>query len=314
MKKYLKNFLYVFLFFFILVILTGCKNNKHEDTQLLKDKINTEISYLDNELIEMANGLNNISYSRYKLSASEGESSKSSSKNNESSSGNEESKENSNSQEGESQNNKDGKQDENEKQSNSFGEGESSKLFSMNSNNILDRDMQIDWSKYKDKIETLQNILTVVEIDLKEVGISEEELAMFSNSLDVLTISIENEQKDETLKNIIFIYELITKFVETYDKNNGYKDILIAKYNLLICYRDVNMNNWENLEKDLTNLKLCYSNIENQKEKFNGKEKNLKNGAQIIEELKNSIQLKNQEVFYIKYRNLMQELGLIGED
>lgn len=50
----------------MLISLSGCKKKETEE-ESLKKKINTEISYIDSQLISMANLLNNISYAKYKV-------------------------------------------------------------------------------------------------------------------------------------------------------------------------------------------------------------------------------------------------------
>lgn len=49
------------------VFLTGC--SKNDENKILKDKINSEIAYLDTKLIDMLNNVNGISIQNYIVKA-----------------------------------------------------------------------------------------------------------------------------------------------------------------------------------------------------------------------------------------------------
>ena len=73
MKKILKiNGIIIFILVMIFT-LSGCKNSQKEEKNL-KGKLNAEISYIDNELVNIINKLNDIDYVRYKVVEQEGES------------------------------------------------------------------------------------------------------------------------------------------------------------------------------------------------------------------------------------------------
>ena len=72
MKKIIKIGICILFLLSILVNLSGCK--KTDDKAILKDKVNTELSYIDSELVSILNALNNINYSKYKVMSQEVES------------------------------------------------------------------------------------------------------------------------------------------------------------------------------------------------------------------------------------------------
>ena len=72
MKKLFKMIVCSTFLLSTLINLCGCK--KTEDENALKQKINTEISYIDSELVSILNALNNINYSKYKVMTQEVES------------------------------------------------------------------------------------------------------------------------------------------------------------------------------------------------------------------------------------------------
>ena len=66
MKKILKS---VFIFFIIILILSGCSMNSNNVS--LNDKVKQELLYLDTEIISLINLLNNISIQNYKIDTKE---------------------------------------------------------------------------------------------------------------------------------------------------------------------------------------------------------------------------------------------------
>ena len=53
-----------------ILLLSGCMNSNKQNKSL-EQKANTEISYIDSELISIANELNDINYANYKLDVQE---------------------------------------------------------------------------------------------------------------------------------------------------------------------------------------------------------------------------------------------------
>lgn len=301
----------------LLFFLYGCKNKREDKQQELKKKVDAELLYIENELVSMANELNNISYLNYKVATNKTESSTSGEKDKQNSKGKESGGQNSESQ---SSNGQGGQGGENSKEnSSSEGQSESSKksksedenkVYSMISNNLLERDTNIEWSELKEKTEKLYTTLPLIYSELKELGVPEEDIEKFSNIIDNMAVAVINEQKDELMDNIVNSYSYIPQFAKKCEEDMNEK-IIYLKYLLLVCYKDVNKNEWDSLENDINNLKISYSNLKQSKELDKNKEVNLKKGESIIDEMRNCVNVKNQEVFFIKYKNLMQELNLL---
>jgi len=59
----LKKILQIICALLIIFVLTGCQ--KQNDNELLKQKVDEEIQYLDTSLVSLLNRLNNISFENY---------------------------------------------------------------------------------------------------------------------------------------------------------------------------------------------------------------------------------------------------------
>jgi len=300
----------VLVMILMLLMLCGCKD-KNETEADLEKKVNTEISYLDSELITIINSLNNIDYIKYKVitkkitkgseSGEDGSSQQSNEKKNTEQTGGT----NSNKQES----NKSVSNDESSEQNN---EGENSdKVFSMKSNNILDGQVNINWTELKSEIENLYTSWTTIVIDLEKIGVSKEKLNEFSKQMDNVAKSIKDENEDLTLRNVILLYKFLPEFLEIY--TNDYKeiDILNCKYNLLQCYEYADLEDWGNFEISVKNLKQNFEKVVKRKEEYEGKSVNIDSSVIIIRDIENSIEMKDKEIFFIKYKNLIQEFNII---
>lgn len=315
MKKILKFNLNIIIIITVLFILSGCKKSENEK-ESLEEKVNTEISYIDSELVAIVNALNNIDYAKYKVVEQETEGTNKSSNNSESGSSKQES-------EGEKTQESGGGSEESKQQgSSSDGSSKtekenatsssSNKVFSMQANNVLGKqESDINWSQLKNKIENLYTTWTTVSADLKKIGVSDEELNKFSNKIDFVAYAIKSENKEETMNNVIELYEYLPKFVEVYAKDGKEKNVLYSKYNLLVCYKYADSEKWDELQSSLSDLKMSFSNISNQKDKYKGKDINISNAFVIINEMNNTINIKEKDIFFVKYKNLMQELNII---
>ena len=84
-----------------------------------------------------------------------------------------------------------------------------------------------------------------------------------------------------------------------------------SKYYLLLCYNNVNKDDWEQFNKSITDLKMNFSNISNQKSEYKGQEVNIDSISTIIKEMENTTELKEKDIFFVKYKNMLQELNII---
>lgn len=294
MKRNIKSFLIISLSITLVLILAGCKNSKNSEDEL-KQKVNAEISYIDNELLSMVNSLNNIYFDKYKVDEQKVPKKSANSE-----------KEESSNKEGDESNSKGGSEKESGQQS---SEDSSQKISSMKTNNLLKGDTEIDWDDLRNKVENLYDVWATISVDLKDIGVNDENLSQFEHNMDNVAIAVKQENKQATLENAIQIYKQLAEFVKSYGSDDS---ILQTKYKLLVCYNYANQEQWELFQEALTDLKMSYSNFINKKTEYKGKETNIKNASMIINEINSTIDAKDKEIFFIKYKNLMQELNIIS--
>ena len=294
----------IFLIVIILVFMNGCNAKKDN---IINEKINSEIIYINKELVEIANFLNNIDNLQYRIVAETPE--------NKSKSSGEEQLSNSekqNKSESENTGKAENKSEETKEDGNGNSEdikGESnkeSKIFVLDEKNVLDN--EIDWNKLVSKIEILYTSWPVIANDLKYIGVNEKDINSFGENIDILVILCKEKNKNQIINTIVDMYEYLPKFVYKIKNNAQKQSVLECKLNVLKCYRDVSNDEWDNLGNSLNLLRESFEKCKNNYNGVQEKKHNVDICDVIVGEMSNTEFLKDKTILYIKYKNLMSEL------
>jgi len=288
----LKKIKIILSIFTILIILSGCSNNEYEK---LKNKVTEEINFLDNKIIDILNDLNNISLENYSLVYNKVELNEQTTDTvgDQKGSKNQESKENTQSD------------NENKQLSNI-------KTTDLKAETVLESNQEdIDWRLIKEKIENLNTSWSIILLDLNSINPDNTEILNFSNKLNETIISIENQNKIESLNNLKKLYEYIPKFLESSGLNNNEQIVKESKLYLVNAYVAVNEEIWDNVKNELINCETKFNDLTNDYEYIQNKEYKANKIFVLIKELENSIHLKDKKLFYIKYKNLLQSINSI---
>lgn len=320
-----KQILFTILFF-ILIICVGAfilisnafNSGGEEEKEKLINKAEEEIYYLEDKLISMMNKLNSISFSNYVLSeekqSSSEKSSESSQTDNSSSSGGG-SDSGSGSSGGESSSKKnssassESSTDTETKKSESSDDNSKYELKS--SGILLNSNQQTDWNYIKSNIEIIHSSLSTIIIDLHQLEVNNDDILKFSNILDKVTLSIKQEDKISTINNLASLYDLLPIYIEQISQDNKIINSFYTKACVLNTYALIEQNNKEEMKIQIANGIEYFSNIMNQihNNNDNNQEENRVGEIYILlNELNNSIDLNDKEIYYIKYRNLMEKL------
>lgn len=307
-KQWLTYFFVIFTIFLQIFILTGCQN-KSED-QLLKEKGVQEIKYLDSKLIGMLNHLNGISFENYmvvseQIGSSDGTESSESSQS--SPKGEEDSEEKSQS----SDSTESSSQSDAQKESNN-----SQKASKMQPNNILNRNSEekIDWNTLKLDIENLASEWNTMLLDLYKLNVDNNKILEFSKSLDSAMMAIKEENKKESVVQLGNLYRFIPEYLNQFSEQTSFNNIESIKANLINAYVLIEEDKWNEINGQLESAESEYtSNIINDTNLLKDHSYSVNKAYVMLKELKNSTGTKDKEIFYIKYKNLMEELNLFNQ-
>ena len=90
------------------------------------------------------------------------------------------------------------------------------------------------------------------------------------------------------------------------------KSVIQTKRHIINAYAYIETESWDEIEKEVSSAENKFAKIVNDISKENNKRKFSINKSYIlIGELKNSLSTKDKEIFYIKYKNLLEGLDTL---
>ncbi len=298
MKKY-KKIAYVFLvilvisFAFVVFKSYGNSNKKGSE----KEKTLAEIDRVEYGFLNMFNELNNIKFENYKINTSEikEEASNNSSETNSTGSSSSGKSEESSSK-SENKSNQDSKQsNENEK-------------YEMKQAGVLTRDFNIDWENLKNEVEMLYPTITSLTIDLYKINVNKDKISSFNSKYDNLMKNIKEENKEETLNTLSKLYDHLPNFVENATDDENKKVVIKTKNNIFKAYSILEKDEWDEISDNINSANQEFTKLLTTTQK-NDKKQYIINKIYIqINELKNTAEIKDKEIFLIKYKNLLEEI------
>lgn len=307
-----KKVLIYFIVFIVLVIsLAGCSNSNMD---VSKEKIESEFKYLDEKLIALLNAVNGISMENYivkaeDISENSGNSGSSSSGKSGSSSG-ESDKSNLEGSNEESDSSGENNGESNSSSSQSSGGSSKTKnvRYKMEGNEILLQDRTPNWQTAKSEIEKMYNNWSTIVLDLYKVNVNGQDILNFNADLDITTQSIKNEDKAGALTNLAKLYSYIPKYLGAISNDMRTVNLYKTKSGILNAFAAVEQDNLELVRTELANAEQAFLPIINDIDAQTNNQSNINKSYILIKELQSSINNNDKEIFYIIYKNLIQEL------
>ena len=258
-------------------------------TEDLESKVHAELEYLDNKLLSMMNGLNNILLRNYVVSSFEiGESTE----------------ESDNETSGVTKNSD---QTQIEADSSSTDNETKTSIHQLNTVGILTSNKDSNWESLKAEIEILYSSWNTIILDLYKLNINSEDILQFSTVLDRATLSIREENKQDSLAALSDLYSYIPVYLQSYSTNDKEINIQRTKANVMKAYSVVDSENWNEVTVQITNAETSYLNVLNGNTKED--DYDINKGYILLKELQNSVNEKDNDIFYIKYKNLIEKLN-----
>lgn len=287
------------------IFLTGC-TGKDSNNENLKQKTLAEVDYIGNKIITTINMLNNITLDNYIVSSKsvefQAEGSQSTSE------GSKEGTVSSNqsqTQESQTQNNYQGQAQGTQNQNPMV-------VTEMSQNNVLTTNTEeINWDVIKQEVELINDAWGIVVLDLYEQKINNNEVLEFSTILDYTIISVNNENKEETLNNLSSLYSVLPKYLEQIGAEGSKQSISKINSNILKAYSSANQPNWIDISNNLQQVEQDFLKLMEDVEYISKNDHKVKQVYVEFKELQNALPNQDQTLFYVKYKNLMQSLNTL---
>mgnify|MGYP004617885711 FL=1 len=294
-----KSKIIIAIYILILTVsLCGCSNKKNNNE--IDKKIESEIEYLNKQIIGIMNKLNNITLENYEV-----ESKKIISQKETDSKVNKETTNN-----GSDSESSDSESEKGESEGSQTGSNSGNiKVLQMQPSNILVIDKNdVDWVTIKSEAETMYSSWNTILLDLYSINISNDDIINFSKSLDSTILAIKSEDKSLSLQNLSNLYSFLPKYANNLSIEESKKNILQTKANILNAYALVEQSNWQEVENQLNQADIAYTKVTNDVSYIQNKQEQVERVYVLIKELKSSIYTKDKDIFYIKYKNLMNSI------
>lgn len=284
MNKKLCVFLLIALF-----VLTGCKNKDSKNNN--QEKIEAELEYIDTKIFSLSDKLNNLYSKNYELISKKIEIKKEDENSN--SEGSEEGKNG-----GEESSNKE----------------EETSSMEMDKTSILDSkndESEIDWKDIKIEIEGINSLWSIISIDLKSEKVADNDIEEFNSALNETMLSIKDENKAETLKNVTKLYSFIPTFMNYISKKDYKTEIKKVKVELLRAYTEASLDNWDSVPMYITNAQNAFFNMQKDTKDIEEQRFKIDKVERLIQNLDNSSKVKELQVFLVHYKTVIENINTI---
>mgnify|MGYP007124393511 FL=1 len=315
MKKYARiAFIFIILLILLSIFLVYKVSGKDESQEKIQEKSLSSIKYFDNKFTDLFNEINNIKFENYTISVTEPKEEENTTETNKEDTTGKKSedspaedgnskKDDSSQKSGDSK--KDGSSGSSEKSNENMQENK--KKYNIEEKGILTRDTEVNWKQIKNETEKMYTSLYPVILDLYKTNINKEEITNFNREFDKLTKAINDENKKDTLKELSSLYDYLPKFVEECTDDEKEKVVIKTKNDIFRAYSILDEEDWENISDYANDAIQDFSKLaessEIQKNKYN-----INKAYIMLKELQGAIELKEKDIFLIKYKNLLEEL------
>lgn len=153
---------------------------------------------------------------------------------------------------------------------------------------------------------------TSILLDLNQLEISSDHLLKFHTILDQATQAIEKKERKTAMTKISELYGLLPLYLENFSNDQNEIHLYKTKSNILYAYTLMEYNNKEKeIRQYLTNAKNEFSYLMNASIDNSLDVTSINKSYVLLNEIEKDFNIKEKKIFYIHYKNLMQELEVI---
>ena len=288
----------------VCVVFIISKNNS-KDTSL-QTKTEEEIEHLEEKIVEMMNSINKISLSNSVLVEEKtSQNSQTSENTNQSNDSSQESGKGGSSQSSDSGSSSGSSDSDSDKENTTK---ENAKYEIVNDSILANKKQTIDWEYIKSSAETIHSSWATLTIDLHSLNVNNQDILNFSSVLDQVTLSAKQEDKTSTLNNLDSLYAFFPSYIKQISNDSEKINIDYTRACILNSYALAEQNKWDEMKVQVTNGINYFTNILNSVNDEKQNQNKLSKTYVLLNELNNSIDVKDKDLYMIKYKNVMEEL------
>ena len=268
-----------------------------------KEKTISELGYVNIKIIDMLNILNNITFENYTIMSEQVKLDEKSQK--------EQSNQGENSDSGSgSKGEKSNSEQQSEKQ-----QDESQDLINtteMITDTILTKNRDdIDWKVIKPEIEFLNETWSIIILDLYSLNVDNNKILEFSSKLDIAMMAIKKEDKKASLTSLASLYESLPEFLTEIKSDNNMQKIRQTQNYVIQAYSLADDITNPEVRENLQNAVDVYSEVLTDTNYTKNKTFKTNKAYVLLNELANSVNNGDSDIFYVKYKNFMETINEI---
>ncbi len=283
-------------------------NNNQNQAKSLEEKVSQEIKYLNSYLIAILGNFNGLTIENnvFQLSPEETELEKTENKPADVTSEEDQGGEAGSSNSGASQNEND-KSNQNNK-NNQSGASDKTQDGLLNHNGKY----ETRWTKIKSQIEELYSVWNTVSLDLHALNVDGNSILSFSNILNTATQNIKKEDKAKSMEDLGKLDQLLSEYMNSYAPNTREKEFLDVEIQTVLAYINATNDKWEEASKNADLAEQSLANVINSVDTQNSQKQATINQCYIlVNELRNAVNIKDKDIFYIQYQNLITKMEIL---
>ena len=166
----------------------------------------------------------------------------------------------------------------------------------------------INWEELQTTIEPLYRYWNSIILDLNNLEIENNHLTDFGKILDNINLSIKSKDKQSSLENLTKLYNKLVIYAQNLEYNEAYTNVVCTKYYLLTAYSIAEKGNWTNVHELILNADSYLLNVVNSMESGKYNQYNINQAYVAVKEMENLINVKDLDIFYLKYKIAMEKL------
>ena len=179
--------------------------------------------------------------------------------------------------------------------------------YQMIENSILVGNTEPNWEDLIYDIEQIYSNWSIVKLDLYKQNINNQKILSFNVDLDNAAKAIKDKNKEQSLILLAKLYSYIPAYFEDFSDDQMQTNLYKVKSNLFNAYSIIGQNNPNEVKNYLQAseeaMVSMMNNIQNQKTY------NLNKAYILLKDLQTTVDKNDVNIFYLKYKNLSEELN-----
>lgn len=169
----------------------------------------------------------------------------------------------------------------------------------------------VKWDEIASNLDIFYTSWNTIILDLYKLNINGEDITSFSSKLDQLLLNIKNKDKIAALRSSAELYSYIPKYLNGYSSDSGFKDLVTTKMHILNAYVGASADDWTYSDNELALAEQSFTSLMTNTEFMSRKEYNVNKTYVTLKELQTSNQYRDKTIFFLKYKNLIQEIDIL---